>query len=293
MKKITFTDNCKLHGITDNKEIARLRGYKNRNNISDDKIIQLYLESLHNGTGLIKNRRGSIINSLGESIINSKGEKMTIIHINNAHDITIQFEDGTIKEHCSYANFKRGKIQNENNKFIYLGKKLKMNNGLYATLISQIGATHGIAKFEDGTEVQCDPRNFKKGTVAHPKYNTKKIINKEKVKYIIGEKLVTIYNETVEIIDADNFTHVKVKFVEANIIVDTTYANFKSKHMKSNKHYSLADTFKDKCNNADIDYVKSKAYRCLHPELTDEQIIVHYKPDLYINMFGELVGTNE
>lgn len=51
-------------------------------------------------------------------------------------------------------------------------------------------------------------------------------------------------------------------------------------------------TFKYKCEKLDIEYNKAKAYKRLHPELTDEQVIIYYRPDCYINILGELVIPN-
>lgn len=48
---------------------------------------------------------------MGEVSFNSSKEKMKIIAYKNANDMTVQFEDGTIKEHAAYADFKKGWIK--------------------------------------------------------------------------------------------------------------------------------------------------------------------------------------
>ncbi len=53
---------------------------------------------------------------IGKTSIANNGQKMTIIDYNNFHDITIQFEDGTIVEHRPYNLFERGEIENPNAK---------------------------------------------------------------------------------------------------------------------------------------------------------------------------------
>ena len=51
------------------------------------------------------------MNKVGETNINSQGEKMTIIAYRNYENIDIQFEDGTVVCHKTYGNFKNGKIK--------------------------------------------------------------------------------------------------------------------------------------------------------------------------------------
>ena len=51
-------------------------------------------------------------------------------------------------------------------------------------------------------------------------------------------------------------------------------------------------TFTQKCINAGISTGSALQYKSRHPELTDEQIIMYYRPDCYINWIGELVVPN-
>ena len=96
-------------------------------------------------------------NRLGESIKANNGLMMTIIAYRNSHDIDIQFEDGTIVTHKKYYNFSKGLIKNPN-KIVQsrfpiatrLGETLKMNCGLYATIVVYRN-THDIdVQFENG-----------------------------------------------------------------------------------------------------------------------------------------------
>lgn len=47
--------------------------------------------------------------------------------------------------------------------------------------------------------------------------------------------------------------------------------------------------FSEQCRRLNININAAFQYRKAHPELTDEQIIMHYRPDCYINWLGELV----
>ena len=51
---------------------------------------------------------------VGEERLMNNGQKATCIAYRKASDIDIQFEDGTIIEHCSKSNFYSGKIKNPN-----------------------------------------------------------------------------------------------------------------------------------------------------------------------------------
>lgn len=53
------------------------------------------------------------------------------------------------------------------------------------------------------------------------------------------------------------------------------------------------ESFAKKCERFNIDLVRAYGYRSCHPELTDEQIIVHYRPDCYINILGEIVDPTQ
>ncbi len=41
------------------------------------------------------------------------GQQMVIINYRNADDIDVEFDDGYIKKHCSFGNFKKGLIGHE------------------------------------------------------------------------------------------------------------------------------------------------------------------------------------
>lgn len=49
---------------------------------------------------------------IGEVNYNSQGERMEIIDYINHKDITVRFEDGTIREHIFYIAFKNGQVKN-------------------------------------------------------------------------------------------------------------------------------------------------------------------------------------
>ncbi len=76
------------------------------------------------------NKEGDkLINKVGETNINSQGEKMTIIAYRCYEDIDIQFEDGTVVYHRTYGNFKSGLIKHpiKNSFAYYIENELGLN----------------------------------------------------------------------------------------------------------------------------------------------------------------------
>jgi hypothetical protein len=47
-------------------------------------------------------------------------------------------------------------------------------------------------------------------------------------------------------------------------------------------------TLEKYCEQFNLNFDEAVQYKNAHPELTDEQIILHFRPDLHINIFGEL-----
>lgn len=267
------------------------------------------------------------VNRMGETKLNRLGKRMTIIAYRGASDIDVQFDSGYIKEHCSYNYFKKGKIEDKSeNK--HIGVHKMMNCGIGATVIEHISGEIYKIRFDDGlVKDKIDIRNFYKGSVKHPDYNVKTLKSTENARTHIGEHRVTKYGETVEIIDAKSMTKMLVRFLEADKTVWTDYKSFTSDSMNSKKHRITKDTYtlkqycKDKniekyyqkllgyrkitnildydelvesyknfCNKYNINMDQVFKFRREHPELTDEQVIIHFRPDCYINIFGELIG---
>ena len=56
---------------------------------------------------------------VGEVGYNNNGEEMRIIRYGNANDIDVRFDDGTIIEHKTYGNFKKGLIKNPMTPSVY------------------------------------------------------------------------------------------------------------------------------------------------------------------------------
>lgn len=55
----------------------------------------------------------NIAERVGESVIAHNGLRMTIVEAYHHNDITVQFEDGLIREHVSYSSFKQGYVKHD------------------------------------------------------------------------------------------------------------------------------------------------------------------------------------
>ena len=48
-------------------------------------------------------------------------------------------------------------------------------------------------------------------------------------------------------------------------------------------------TFKEMCEKTNINYNSACSYKSKHKELTNSQVIVHFRPELRINIFGDVI----
>ena len=112
---------------------------------------------------------------IGEKNIMSNGMEARIIAYRKAIDIDVEFEDGTIVEHCSYDRFKVGRIYHPDYPNPYAwkdrtGEKRTMNNGLVAEIIRYGNNRDLDVRFEDGVVVEHRSyERFKQGMIRKPK----------------------------------------------------------------------------------------------------------------------------
>ena len=138
----------------------------------DDTIIKYrQYGEFKKGTIVNQNIKASAENRLGETRMMNCGMAATIIRYGNNGDIDVRFGDGTIVEHRTYDQFKKGTIINQNIKASAenrLGETRMMNCGMEATIIRYGNATDIDVRFEDGKVVGHKVYNrFKRGEIAH------------------------------------------------------------------------------------------------------------------------------
>ena len=93
---------------------------------------------------------------LGQTKLMNCGENATIIEYNNANDITVKFDDGTIinTSYCAFNNNKVYKISLKEKHLIQaqqrLGQTELMNCGMKCTIIKYVSSSDITVEFEDG-----------------------------------------------------------------------------------------------------------------------------------------------
>lgn len=118
--------------------------------------------------GLIKNP--SVYDRTGETRIQNCGMEATIIRYGNAKDIDVKFNDGTVSEHRTYVEFKRGSLHPDTRvKYVdRIGETFLFSCGLKGT-ITNVVSDKCYVTFEDGAV--SDGKSYfsiRKGTAAHP-----------------------------------------------------------------------------------------------------------------------------
>ena len=205
------------------------------------------------------NIKTSAENRLGETRMMKCDMEATIIRYNNAHDIDVRFEDGTVVEHKGYNAFKKGSIAHPSTTAEdRLGETRIMNCGMEATIIRYDRYDDIDVRFEDGKVVEHRAYNqFKKGGIA---YSSTKVTTEEH----IGEKRMTNCGLEATIIRYENAKDIDVRFEDGTVIKHKLYRDFKDgKVFNPNFNPRLGETRMMNCsmeatiirykNNKDID----------------------------------------
>ena len=175
-----------------------------------------------------KFKKGTIANPknkasrLGETRMMNCGMEATIIRYENAMDIDVRFEDGTVVEHKTYDAFKKGTIVNQNIKASAenrLGETRMMNCGMEATIIRYGGVRDIDVCFKDGTVAEHKVYNaFEKGNIAHPNTTAKARLGETRMMNCGMEATIIRYGGAADI---------DVRFEDESVVEHKTYDNFK------------------------------------------------------------------
>lgn len=187
---------------------------------------------------------GNFIDRTGEVNKANNGLMMKIIACRRADDIDIEFEDGLIVYHKTYASFKKGSIRHPNiknpnlieaglhtinlkrkkeyarNK--YIGMTKQMNNGMVAKIIEYIDWYNISVQFEDGTIVVKRTMNgFLNGQIGNPNYTVSHVHKKD-----VGVTKVSKCGFKVKLVEyIDSQTKCKVLF-EDGVLSEVWYNRF-------------------------------------------------------------------
>ena len=189
--KMTIIDYKSNHDFTIQFEDGTIKHCTNYNNFKNGSISHS------------KYNRSNIVGQsyIGKSNIMKNGLKATIISYNNANDITIQFEDNTIKKHCSISNWQLGNILHplgSAKKLLkqkeYIGKSFITNNGLNMTITNYIDSRNIEVTFETGYKKDHKYiSDITNGKVKHPFPYQMNSIKIEKFAYIDSNKIGNFY----------------------------------------------------------------------------------------------------
>ena len=187
------------------------------------------------------NKPSSLIqdNRVGETIVATNGQKMTIIAYRRVSDIDIQFEDGYIAYNKSYGCFKKGEIKNPNKPSRVkldsrIGETIVANNGQEMTIIAYRGNNDIDVQFEDGYVV-CNKSydSFKIGKIKNPKKSARL---KNTIR--IGESTTATNGQVMAIIAYRSCNDIDVQFEDGYVAHNKNYQSFK-KGSIGNPRFSL------------------------------------------------------
>ena len=109
----------------------------------------------HSSVGLPS---GYVKNHIGDSVMQKRGVKATIIEVVDANHIDVEFEDGTIVRNRKYNDFLKGVIANpklppcrKERREDRLGERRTMKNGKQAEIVCYRSANDIDLQWEDGT----------------------------------------------------------------------------------------------------------------------------------------------
>ena len=170
-------------------------------------------------------------NRLGETNINKKGQKMTIITYRSSTNIDVQFDDGTIVRHKEYNAFKNGRIRNPNSK---VGEKNNNFQGLEMTLIIYKNMKDITVQFENNYIVEHTTyKKFISGDIYNPyKFN------------VVGKTNVNMHGLNMTIILFKNIHNISVQFEDGYVVDHITledFCNGKVKHPYLRKELGMTN----------------------------------------------------
>lgn len=259
--------------IMNNGLIATIIDYRGANDID----VQFEDGSIRNGVRYSAFNNGEILHPddianktlksklrLRESRIMNNGIRATIIDYRSSQDITVQFEDGSIRDGISYGSFKRGCVATPNQtidniKQQRIRETRIMKNGLKATIIAYRKSKDIDVKFEDGyTREHVSYDSFVRGTVLHPHLYSDKYC---------GEKNMMTCGMGCEIIAYRNHFDIDVRFEDGSMRTNMRYSAFQNgniqhpdftNEMKSKQRINTTRTMLNGMTATVIEYNSSK-----------------------------------
>ncbi len=175
------------------------------------------------------------LSRVGMSTTNHQGLKMTIVAYVGSQDVDVQFEDGSIIRHQTYANFIKGNTSNPNYhsprlRADRIGESNIANNGMRMTIIEYKHTDDITVQFEDGT-IKSGVRygSFKKGEVYPGKVNR------------VGKEICANCGIKMKISEYLRSDNISVIFETGAIKSNMAYSNFISGNIKHPFPYQIGN----------------------------------------------------
>lgn len=168
---------------------------------------------------------------LGETRIMNCGMKCTVIRYKKSDDIDVEFEDGFVAFHKSYANFLKGGIGNPNITPQHIGETITTKSGFTCSIIAYRSYNDIDVQFSDGSIVEH--RNygaFLKGEIGYPNYRLP--LEKSRNSHI-GETKMMNCDMKATIIRWNGYNDIDVQFEDGTIVSHKSYSNYKNKKISN------------------------------------------------------------
>lgn len=239
------------------------KGYKDITVKFDDGTIVEHTQRRYFVNGSLSNpslgrnySRTFAVSTVGQTKMMNCGMKCTVLKDKGIYDVTVEFEDGTVREGCSRAGFKNGTIANPSlgirrsitNATSIVGQTNMMNCGMKCTVIEDNGQKNIIVEFEDGTKKKSTRYDFRKGNIGNENYIKGSIL---------GETAVMNCGMTCTVIEDKGSRDISVQFEDGTLVEHIRRSYFKScsiSHPVLGRNYARI--------NASSIYGQSKVMRC-------------------------------
>ena len=225
------------------------------------------------------------INRVGETNIAQNGQKMKIIEYNGYHNVTIEFEDGTIVYNKRYDFFKLGYIVNPNKRISYkrnidrTGESIIARNGLKMTIIAYRNAFDLDVQFENGKIVKNKGyKEFVNGIIGCSEQG---IYQDYSLKYK-GQSVIASNGQKMTIISYKSNKDIDVLFEDGTIVKSKSYSAFQ-RGLIQNPNYTAFQKMNDNhigetniaLNGLKMEIIKYRNYNDIDVRFEDGIVVKH------------------
>lgn len=196
---------------------------------------------------------------IGETVVTANNGVQKLIAYNSYTDITVEFDDGTIREHVRYDYFRDGLLSRREwgtAAYNHLGEMTTNRQGLKAKIICFNSEKDILVKFGDGEVVRTTYAHFKNGTIKNPKINARHgmqvLTNGECVEARQGMILENKYGDLMKIVNYKYYDDIDVMFEDGTIVKSVSFNKFKKGTLKNpNRDYKKSASVAQ--NSASLD----------------------------------------